>query len=257
MILKILGCGTSTGVPVPGCRCAICTSPNPKNKRSRTSALIKVNDGYNILIDASTDFRWQALTWNIESVNAVLFTHAHADHILGIDDLKGYNFIQRSSIPCYGTLQTLTEIKRCFHYIFLPDPDYEGGLLPQLNLMQIDSNQPFNVGPVSIQPFALQHGKHPVTGFRIGDLAYATDCNSIPDQSREILRGVKTLVLDGLRFEPHRTHFTIPEAVKVAQELQVETTYFVHMTHTVDYDIVQRDLPENMFLAYDGLEIGF
>ncbi len=257
MILKILGCGTSTGVPVPGCTCPVCSSPNPKNHRSRTSALIKVNNSFNILIDASTDLRWQALSWKIPSINAVLFTHSHADHILGIDDLRSFNYIQNSSIPCYGTIEAFKEIKRCFSYIFEPDQQYEGGLLAQLTLNPIDPQRPFNVGPVSVQPFKLMHGKLPVTGYRFGDLAYATDCNFIPDESKDMLRGIKVLVLDALRFEPHRTHFTIAEAINMAQELQAQSTYLVHMSHSVDYDVTTRNLSNNIFLAYDGLEIGF
>lgn len=257
MIFKILGCGTSTGVPVPACKCEICTSNNPKNKRSRTSALIKVRENYNILIDASTDLRWQALAWNIESINAVLFTHAHADHILGIDDLRSYNFVQRSSIPCYGATDTLKEIKRCFSYIFDPVPGYEGGPPPQLTLFEVHDFQPFNVDTLRVQPFNLMHGKTPVTGFRFGELAYATDCNFMPDATKDILRNIKVLILDGLRHEPHKTHYTIDEAIALSKELGVEKTYLTHMTHTVEYDRVSRDLPENVFLAYDGLEIPF
>jgi phosphoribosyl 1,2-cyclic phosphate phosphodiesterase len=257
VILKILGCGTSTGVPMPGCECAVCLSPNPRNKRSRTSALVKVNDTFNILIDTSTDLRWQALNWNIKTINSVLFTHSHADHILGLDDLRGFNFSQKTSIPCYGTIQTLKEIRRCFSYIFEPNDDYEGGLLPQISLHQIDPTRPFNVGPISIQPFQLMHGKMPVVGFKIGEMAYATDCNFIPEETKSLLSGIKVLVLDALRYEEHKTHFTIPKAIQVAQELGAESTYFVHMTHAVDYETVQRNLPENIYLAYDGLEIPF
>lgn len=240
---------------MPGCRCEVCLSSNPKNKRSRTSALIRVRPDYNILIDTSTDLRYQALNNDIRTVNAVLYTHAHADHILGLDDLRGFNYVQKSEIPCYGTQPTLNEIKRCFSYIFGGDNKYEGGLLPQLALHVIENYSVFNVGPVSIQSFALKHGRTDVTGFRIGEAAYATDCNLIPDESKELLQGLKVLILDGLRYEPHGTHFTIPQAVSLAEELKPQITYLTHMTHTVDYDQVSRSLPPNVKLAYDGLEI--
>jgi phosphoribosyl 1,2-cyclic phosphate phosphodiesterase len=257
MKLQILGCGTSTGVPIPGCRCPVCLSTNPRNKRSRTSALIRAPNNFNILIDASIDLRYQALTYDIQNINAVLFTHAHADHILGIEDLRGYNFIQHSIIPCYAAEQTVSEIKRFFKYIFEPDPDYQGGLLAQLSMHSIDDYSVFNVGPVNIQSFLLKHGKTDVLGYRIGEVAYATDCNFIPDESKELLQGLKVLILDGLRYEEHRTHFTIPQAIRLAEELKVETTYLTHTTHAIDYNEVSANLPSFVKLAYDGLEIDF
>lgn len=257
MIFQLLGSGTSTGVPIPGCQCEVCRSTNPRNNRTRTSALIRVHENYNIVIDTSTDFRYQALRSNLNCVNAVLYTHAHADHILGMDDLRGFNFIQRSQIPCYGTPATLKEIKRCFSYIFNQDQDYEGGLLPQLALHEIHDYEPFNVDSIRIQPFHLLHGKANVTGYRIGKLAYATDCNHIPPKSMELLKDLDVLFLDGLRFQGHSTHFTIPQAIKIAQELGVKKTYLLHTTHTVEYEEVSRSLPEGIELAYDGLEVVF
>ncbi len=257
MKLQILGCGTSTGVPIPGCECKICQSENPKNKRCRTSALIRADNNFNILIDTTTDLRYQALTHNIKSVNAVLYTHSHADHILGLDDLRGYNYVQNSIIPCYGTAATINDIKSIFSYIFNPNPEYKGGLLPQISLHTFENYAVFSLGSLSIQTFLLKHGKTDVTGYRIGEVAYATDCNFIPEESKELLKGLKTLVLDGLRYEAHNTHFTIPQAIEVAEELGAETTYLIHTTHSVDYDEVSRKLPENVKLAYDGLVIDF
>lgn len=244
-------------MPLPGCRCKVCLSPHPRNKRSRTSALIKADNNFNILIDTSMDLRWQALAQDVRNVNAVLYTHAHADHILGLDDLRGFNYIQKSIIPCYASLTTVNELKRFFSYIFDPDPNYQGGMLPQIALNVIDDYSVFNVGPVSVQSFLLKHGVTDVLGFRVGEAAYATDCNFIPDESKELLQGLKYLVLDGLRQEPHRTHFTIDQAVKMAEELKVETTYLIHMTHGVDYEEVSRELPPYVKLAYDGLELEF
>ncbi len=256
MKLLILGCGTSTGVPVPGCDCQVCNSPNPRNKRCRTSALLKLDDGRNILIDASTDLRHQALAHGVKRVDAVLYTHAHADHILGTDDLRCFNFVLKKAMPCYGTVQTLEGVKRCFPYIFDPDPDYQGGELAKLDLNVITHLKPFQACDLNVMPFELAHGRMSVTGFRFGEIGYATDFHFMPEESRAALKGVKYLVLDGLRYESHRTHITIPQAIDLAKEIGAQQTYLVHMTHTVEYDEVSAKLPAGVALAYDGLEIG-
>ncbi len=257
MRFTILGCGTSTGVPVPGCRCAVCLSDDPKNNRLRTSAIIQADDGRGLLLDASADLRQQALRAGVERIDAVLFTHTHADHILGTDDLRCFNFTLKRRIPCYGTDTTLAEIRRFFSYIFEPNPSYLGGALAQLDLHRIEDTVPFEAGGFSVQPFPLTHGNTPVTGFRIGSLAYATDCNSIPEKAREILRGVRYLILDGLRYEAHRTHFTIPQAIEAAQEIGAERTILVHMTHSIDYATENPKLPPGIELGYDGLTLDF
>ena len=257
MKIQILGSGTSTGVPLPGCECKVCLSTDLKNKRTRTSAVVKVNPDFNILIDTSTDLRYQTLTYGIKNINAVLYTHSHADHILGIDDLRGFNFIQKSVIPCYGSEETVSEIKRFFQYIFTQDSNYEGGMLPQIAMHVINDYEIFNVGPVTVQSFALKHGRTKTNGFRIGEMAYATDCNFIPDESKELLQGLKVLILDGLRYEDHRSHFTIPKAIEIAQELKAEATYLIHMTHSIDHNEVSRNLPATIHLAYDGLQLDF
>lgn len=257
MRIKILGSGTSTGVPVPSCRCRVCCSGHPRNERLRTSALITVSDAQNILIDTTTDLRQQALRWDIRSVSSVLFTHAHADHIFGIDDLKSFNFTKRGVIPCFGQKETLDVIRKSFSYIFEPDPDYRGGMLPDLTLNEIEDTALFEVCGSKVQAFPLLHGHMKVLGYRFGELAYATDCKAIPAASKEILKGVRYLILDGLRYEPHFTHFTIPEAINAAQEIGAEMTYLIHMTHTVDHDEVSAKLPRGVALAYDGLEIEF
>jgi len=253
--LTVLGSGTSTGVPIPGCQCSVCTSNHPKNKRLRTSALLSLGPQCNILIDTTTDFRAQALRADIRHVEAVLFTHAHADHILGIDDLRAFNFIQRRAIPCYGSARTLMEIKKLFSYVFNPDPDYIGGGIPRLALHEIDESQDIIINGFTITPFPMLHGRLPVTGFRIGDCAYATDVKQIPESSLDKLTGLKTLLLDGLRMEEHPAHLTIPEAISLAQKIKAEKTYLIHMTHTVDFEVVSRDLPEGIELAYDGLVV--
>ncbi len=253
----LLGCGTSTGVPVPGCSCRVCTSTNPRNYRDRTSALITLDNGSSILVDAGPDLRQQALKHKIPSVEYVIFTHAHADHILGTDDLRTFNFITKKRITCFGTESTLTGIKQLFPYIFNPNPHYEGGMVAQLDLVEIHNEQNFTVADTTITPFPLTHGALTVTGFRIGQLGYATDFNAMSERGKEVLRGVKYLFIDGLRFEPHKTHLTIPQAIELAEQLEAEYTYLIHTTHSVDYDEVNARLPKGIELGYDGLKVRF
>ena len=256
MHLHILGCGTSTGVPVIGCGCPVCSSPDPRNKRSRTSAYLRLDNGKTILIDASPDLRFQALRDRLTRVDAVLFTHAHADHIFGIDDLRGFNFSQRQVIPCYATAPTLAEIRHYFRYVFETQA-HEGGALPQITLNEIRDDTPFELFGQRVEPFRLMHGKLAVTGFRFGDLAYATDCNFVPDETKALLRQVKHLVLDALRYERHKTHFSISEALEVARELGVPNTYLIHMGHTIDYESDSAKLPPGIRFCFDGLEIRY
>lgn len=247
---------------MPGCQCPVCQSNNPKNSRSRASIWLReLQSATSILVDASTDLRFQALREKIPRLDAVLFTHAHADHILGIEDLRSYNFLQKQSIPCFATRETLSEIKRSFHYIFDPDPSYEGGMLAQLSLNEINYETNFEICGISFQPILLIHGSSEasmkVLGFRIGEFAYCTDCKMIPAASMEVLSGVRHLILDGLRDEAHRTHFTIAEAIEVAKQIGAEKTYFTHMSHALEYGETNARLPKGMELAYDGLKINF
>lgn len=255
MKLTILGCGTSTGVPLPGCGCKVCLSGDQRNHRSRTSALITTDDGKNILIDAGTDLRHQSLRHKISRIDAVLFTHHHCDHILGVDDLRCFNFINRHSIPCYGSHTTLSEIERIFHYIFSKESDYEGGLLADLTMHRVHNYVPFEVCGVTVTPFLIWHGKIQVTGYRIGDFVYATDCKVIPQESKTIIKGARFCVLDALRHKQHKTHMTVDEAVSTATELEFSKTFFVHMSHDLDYEETNSKLPQNMKLAHDGLVI--
>jgi len=211
--------------------------------------------GFNILIDASTDLRHQALKWDLEQVHAVLLTHAHADHIMGLDDLRAFNFTTKLTIPIFAAAETSEVVRRTFAYVFNPDPNYPGGLLPKLSLEQIREFVAFEVGGQKIEPFSLEHGPTQVLGFRFGEIAYATDCKLVPERSREVIKGARYLILDGLRNESHRTHMTISEAVKCAEELGVEKTYLTHMTHSIDYHETMKLLPPHVELAYDGLEI--
>lgn len=256
MKLTILGSGTSTGVPVPACKCEVCTSSDPRDKRMRTSAYISTDEGQGILIDTSPDLRTQALTYNIERVDAVLLTHAHADHIMGLDDVRGYNFVKKGPIPLYGSEESLSELRRIFKYIF-SNEEYEGGLLPKITLLEINGGKPFIAAGVNITPLPLLHGRMNVLGFRIGSFAYATDCNVITDEAKKLLEGVTTIVLDGLRYEPHNTHFTIPQAIEVSKSLGIQNVFLTHMTHSISYKRDSAKLPEGVQFAYDGLEIEF
>lgn len=256
MQLQILGSGASTGVPIAACPCAVCHSKNPFNKRYRPSALITTDDGQNILIDTSPDLRQQALKFSITHLEAVLFTHAHADHIIGFDDLRAFNFVRpHYRIPCYAIKETIDSIKQVFSYIFYPPQQYKGGLLAQVELRQISQTEPFQVCGITVQPFKLIHSSIPTTGFRIGDLAYATDCSQIPPESKDILAGINTIVIDGLRDRPHATHFAISEAIAAAKELGAKNIFLTHLSHTIEYEAISKDLPQGVHLAYDGLII--
>src|SRR4051794_27687464 len=212
MVLTILGCGTSTGVPLLQCKCSVCQSKSPKNKRLRCSAWIQVN-GKSFLIDTSPDLRQQALRANIPRIDAVLITHPHADHVHGIDELRGFNYIQKSKIPVYGNEWSYKELKSKFTYIFNP-MQVEGGGIPQLELNLIDSQAPYvEILGEKIIPLPLSHGSKECLGYRIGSLAYVTDCNYIPPSSMEKMHGLSTLILDCLQLGPHKTHFTLDQAL--------------------------------------------
>ncbi len=255
MKFTLLGSGTSTGVPLPGCTCKVCTSKHPRNHRDRTSACITLDDGRVVLIDAGPDLRYQALKHNVHRVDSVLFTHAHADHILGIDDLRSFNFVSRKRISCFGSAETMDSITSNFSYIFSPRPGYEGGMVAQLDPHIVSNEETCVIEGLSLHLFPLVHGAMTVTGFRVGEIGYATDFNMMSQRAEEILTGVKYLFIDGLRYEPHKTHVTIPQAVEIAQRLKAERTYIIHTTHTIDYDEVNASLPRGIELGYDGLTI--
>jgi phosphoribosyl 1,2-cyclic phosphate phosphodiesterase len=250
--VTVLGSGTSHGVPAIGCDCAVCTSSDPKDRRTRPSIYIE-SDEAAILVDTSTDLRMQALANNVRRVDAILFTHSHADHVMGLDDVRRFNQMQKGSIPCYADAQTLHNLREMFSYVFNP-PQQIGGGLPQLTLHAIDG--PISIGGVGIVPIPLWHGKLPVLGFRIGAFAYLTDCSRIPDESWPLLTadgGVRVMILDALRHRPHSTHFSVSEAVDVARTLGVERAYFTHISHDLGHAATNAQLPRGVELAYDGL----
>jgi len=252
MEVIILGCGTSTGVPVVGCPCAICRSSDPKNKRMRTSAAVRLDNGKTILIDTSPDLRRQALDNDLTRVDAVFYTHTHADHTHGIDEIRVYNFIQRMSIDVYGVEEHIAHIRRQFAYIF-QDTVKQGGGKPQINCKVVRLGEAFELFGARITPIELCHGKLLSVGWRIGDFAYLTDLNAIPEASMELLRGVDTVVLGALRWRPHDTHFTIDEAVEAAKRLGARRTWLTHMSHDVDWADAASKLPETIQLAWDSL----
>jgi len=248
--LTILGSGTSTGVPVVGCSCPVCSSSVPQNNRTRCSALIRWQNKQ-ILLDSSTDFRQQALREGITQIDAVLFTHAHADHIHGIDDLRVFTVRNEKIIPIYAATATLAMIRQGFSYIFTDAP--EPGFVPRLET--IEAVKPFSLFGLPIEPLPLQHGDFPCQGYRIGPVAYLTDCNGIPRESRERLSNLELLVLDGLRLKPHATHFNLAQAIEAAQEIGARRTLLTHLSHEVDHERHNRELPPGIELAYDGQKV--
>ena len=248
MKITILGCGTSTGVPMVGCGCSVCTSSNPRDKRTRASLLMRYNDR-TVLVDTSTDLRIQALQQQIRRIDAVLFTHAHADHVNGIDDLRGFYFLHKEIIPGFASRATLDTLLNSFSYIF--NENHGSGYSPLLVPHEISGA--IELFGRSIIPIPLQHGNTLSLGYRIGNFAYLTDCNAIPEQSQELLQGLELLVIDGLRWDEHPFHFNITGAIEAARQLKAPRTILTHLTHQIAY-AEESKLPPGFELAYDGME---
>jgi phosphoribosyl 1,2-cyclic phosphate phosphodiesterase len=246
-----LGTGTSQGVPVIACECAICLSVNSKDKRLRTSILVE-EQGKTFVIDTGPDFRQQMLRANVKQLDAVIFTHEHKDHIAGFDDIRAFNFVLKKKIDVYASANVQEGIRKEFHYIF-SDFKYPG--IPQINLHLLE-NKLTNIEGVDVLPIEVMHYKLPVFGFRIGDFTYITDANYISDEEKEKIKGSKILVLNALRREDHISHFTLQQAIDLVAELKPEKAYFTHISHQLGlHDTVNLELPATIELAYDGLEI--
>jgi len=246
-----LGTGTSQGVPIIGCPCPVCASTDSHDKRLRTAALIKHN-GIAIAIDAGPDFRQQMLNANVKKLDAILITHEHRDHIAGLDDVRAFNFLQKKPMDIWGEARVLEAIQNEFSYVFA-DYKYPGS--PEMNLHRIDGGH-FVIDGIEIIPIRAYHHKMPVYGFRIGDLAYITDANSIPEDEMKKLKGVEILVINALRREKHISHFNLQEAIDVINTLNPRAAYLTHMGHQMGfYNEVEKELPANIFLAYDGLTL--
>ena len=248
--VTFLGTGTSHGVPMIACDCAVCASPDPRDKRLRTSIYVEVPDRQRILVDTSPDLRQQAITHRITRVDAVIYTHSHADHILGLDELRRFNHVQAGEVQCYATAATWEHIHRTFHYVFDKKPRLGGGV-PELAEHLIDGG--LVLGGVRVVPIPLWHGTMPVLGFRFGRFAYLTDCNRLDDAAWPLLEGVDTLVVDALRNRPHSTHFTVGQALSVIEKVGARRGFLVHMTHDLGHAATSATLPAGVELAYDGL----
>jgi phosphoribosyl 1,2-cyclic phosphate phosphodiesterase len=246
--VTLTGTGTSTGVPRVACDCPVCTSPDPRNRRLRTGALLEA-DGGTLLIDASPDLRQQLLTHDVRRVDGVLFTHPHADHVYGLDDVRIFNFLQRSDMPCYGSTGTLAALRRYFGYVF--EDGEEGGGKPRLRLLPV--REPFAAAGRTWVPVPVWHGSMEVFGYRSGGFALVTDVNRIPETSFALLAGVEVLVLGALRYRPHPTHFNFDEAIAAARRIGARRTLLTHLCHEVDHAAPAVPLPEGVELAHDGL----
>lgn len=252
MRVVVLGSGTSAGVPTLGCRCEVCQSDDPCNKRMRSSAYVETA-GRRLLIDCGPDFRTQALANGVTDVDEVLLTHSHADHVGGLDDLRSFNLVHKHPITVHGTPATLADVRERFSYCFRP-PQQTGGGLPDLRLSPIESSSPVDLGAgVQALPIPVFHGTLPIVGFRIGPLAYLTDVSSIPEESIRIAEGAEVLITNALRRRPHPTHMSVDEAVALARRIGARQTWFIHMCHDLEHHTTNAELPGDIQLAHDGL----
>lgn len=251
MQVTFLGTGTSAGVPLIGCKCPVCSSSNPRDKRLRTSILVQ-HRGLNLAIDCGPDFRQQMLRENVSRLDAILMTHQHKDHTGGIDDIRAFNFIHRKPVDLYCDYATELGIKDQYAYIF-SETDYP--FLPKLTFHRI-TKMPFSIGDIEITPVEVMHATMPVMAYRIDDFTYITDAKTIAEEERKKIRGTKTLVINALRTEQHYSHFTLQESLDFVNDIQPETAYLIHMSHQIGlHDEVSQQLPAHVHLAYDGLKI--
>ncbi len=252
MKITFLGTGTSQGVPLLACNCDVCSSTDERDKRLRSSILVQVN-GLNLVIDSGPDFRQQMLRTGIRQLDALIFTHSHKDHIAGMDDIRGFNFVMQKAVDVYCTEQVVEQMKREFYYIF-DEFKYPG--IPEIDIHLIDKNRNFAVGDFEIKPIEVMHYKLPVLGFRFDKFVYITDANFISETEKEKIKGCEVLVLNALRKEKHISHFSLAEAIQLVNEIKPKQAYFTHISHQLGKQIdVENELPSHIRLAYDGLQI--
>ena len=249
--ITFLGTGTSTGVPVVACDCKVCTSPDMRDRRLRTSAMLKIND-HNFVIDCGPDFRYQMIREKVEDITAILFTHGHRDHIAGLDDVRAFNYVLNKTVDIYATQRVIDSINKEFPYI-LKEKRFFGA--PQLHFHTIE-NEPFAINGVEFTPIEVMHHKMPVFGFRVNDFTYITDASFISDEEKQKIAGSKVLVINALRKSSHISHFSLEEALRVVDEVKPEAAYITHLSHFMGlHDDVEQALPANVFIAYDGLRV--
>jgi len=248
MKVIVMGSGTSLGVPVIGCACKVCTSNDPRNQRTRASICVQAESGKNILVDTATELRLQAVRCGISSVEMILFTHYHADHIHGLDDVRKFNQAAQGSITCYADQPTTERLTRVFFYAF--EQNYYWGAIPHITLKPMPER--LRMEEIQITPIPLIHGRSQVLGFRFNDAAYLTDCNEIPPDSYRRLRGLRLLIIDALRYTPHPTHFNLEQSLEQIEKLAPERALLTHISHDFDHQEVEAMLPAHVGLSYDG-----
>ncbi|CAN5496351.1 MBL fold metallo-hydrolase [soil metagenome] len=250
--LLFLGTGTSAGIPMIGCHCEVCSSTDPRDKRTRPSVVISHGET-RVLVDTTPEVRLQCVANGVDMIEAIVFTHAHADHVMGLDDVRRFNALRQGPLAVWADERTHASLKRCFGYAFMEPARDLKVFRPHLVPRTIDG--PFTIGPMTWTPVPLFHGDQSILGFRVGRLAYCTDVNRIEDSSFELLRDLDVLVLDALQHKPHSTHFSIGQAIEAAQRIGAKATYFTHIAHAVSHAKVDAELPEGIHLAYDGLRV--